>query len=96
MKIKPILRQWPALLLGLCLAASASAADTSAAEEKDPLRATLIESKEKNRGVTIHTNGTSISCIVTSVDDRYVIGRSNQASRIVVRLERIDGLSATF
>jgi hypothetical protein len=77
-------------------AGAAGAADQTSASEKDPLRATLLESKEKNRGVTIHANGASIGCVVVSVDDRYVIGRSNQVSRVVVRLDRIDGVSAMF
>lgn len=77
-------------------AGAVGAADQPSAGEKDPLRATLLESKEKNRGVTIHAHGVSIGCVVVSVDDRYVIGRSNQASRVVIRLDRIDGVSAMF
>lgn len=88
-------RKIAALLFGACISAAACA-ETPAAQEKDPLRATLLESKEKSRGVTIHANGASIGCIVTAIDDRYVIGRSNQATRVVIRLERIDGVSAMF
>ncbi|HEX8987086.1 MAG TPA: hypothetical protein VF816_03930 [Rhodocyclaceae bacterium] len=83
-----------AFIAALALAGVALA-DAPAAE-RDPLRATLLESKEKNRGVTIYVNGASVSCIVTSVDDAYVVGRSNQASRVVIRLDRIDGVSAMF
>jgi len=72
------------------------AADQPSAGEKDPLRATLLESKEKNRGVTIHTNGANIGCVVVSLDDKYVIGRSQQASRVIIRLDRVDGVSAMF
>jgi imidazolonepropionase-like amidohydrolase len=90
-------RYFTALLLTSVVAAgTASAADQTSATEKDPLKATLLESKEKNRGVTIHANGASIGCVVTAVDEHYVIGRSNQASRIVIRLDRIDGVSAMF
>ena len=32
----------------------------------------------------------------TLMDERYVIGRSQQASRIVVRIDRIDSVSAAF
>ncbi len=84
------------LVSALVFSGGARAADPSAANEKDPLRATLIESKERNRGVTIHTHGTSISLLVTAIDDKYVIGRSQQASRIVVRIDHIDGVSAAF
>jgi hypothetical protein len=86
-----------ALAVAFVIAAGAvGAADQPSANEKDPLRATLLESKEKNRGVTIHAHGASIGCVVVSVDDRYMIGRSNQASRVVIRLDRIDGVSAMF
>jgi hypothetical protein len=90
-------RYFTALLLSPVVATGAAgAADQTSANEKDPLKATLLESKEKNRGVTIHANGASIGCVVTSMDDQYVVGRSNQASRVVIRLDRIDGVSAMF
>lgn len=74
----------------------AYATEQAASGEKDALRAILLESKEKNRGVSIHIQGLSIGCVVTSIDDQYVIGRSNQTSRIVIRIDRIDGVSAMF
>lgn len=76
--------------------AGAAGPDAPAASEKDPLRATLMESREKNRGVTVHAAGASIAMVVTAIDSVYVIGRSQAASRIVVRLDRIDGVSAAF
>ena len=82
------------LLLSALLAGPALSSEAVA--EKDPLRAVLLESKEKNRGVAIHANGVSINAVVVSVDDRYVIARSQQSSRIVIRLDRIDGVSAFF
>ena len=89
-----------ALLVAAALAASALVAvpapAAAQAAESDALRAVLLESKEKNRGVAIHANGTTINAVVVSVDDRYVIARSQQSSRIVVRLDRIDGVSAFF
>jgi hypothetical protein len=62
----------------------------------DALRAVLLESKEKARGVTLHVQGQGIGMVVTAIEDGYVIGRSQTTSRIVVRLERIDGVSALF
>jgi hypothetical protein len=85
------------LLLSALLAGPALASE--AAAEKDPIRAVLLESKEKNRGVAIHANGNTINGIngiVVSVDERHVIARSQQSSRIVIRLDRIDGVSAFF
>ena len=81
------------LLLSALLAGPPLASE---AAEKDPLRAVLLESKEKNRGVAIHANGVSINAVVVSVDERYVVARSQQSSRIVIRLDRIDGVSAFF
>ena len=89
--------RWFWLPLFAAIAASRlCAAEVASAAEKDPLRATLLESKEKSRGVTVHAKGASIGCIVVSVDEHYVIGRSQTASRIVVRLDRIEGVSAMF
>ena len=86
------------LLLAFTLVASipAGAAAQTAAAEKDPLRATLLESKEKNKGVVLYAKGASIAMVVTAIDERYVTGRSQQASRIVVRIDQIDGVSAAF
>ncbi len=88
---------YPLLLAGALLASVAfGAAAQSAASEKDALRATLLESKEKSKGVTLHAKGASIAMVVTAIDERYVTGRSQQASRIVVRIDQIDGVSAAF
>ncbi len=76
--------------------ASMVAAAPAVAGEEDPLKAVLLESKEKSRGVNLHVQGNNIGMVVTAVDEHYVIGRSQQASRIVVRLDRIDGVSAMF
>ena len=62
----------------------------------DELRSVLMESKEKNRGIAIYTNGVIVNAVVVSVDDKYVVAKSQQSSRIVIRLDRIDGVSAFF
>ncbi|MFO1305492.1 MAG: hypothetical protein U1F54_17330 [Burkholderiales bacterium] len=62
----------------------------------DELRSVLLESKEKNRGIAIYTNGVTVNAVVVSVDDKYVIAKSQQSSKIVIRLDRIDGVSAFF
>ena len=62
----------------------------------DEMRSVLLESKEKNRGVAIYTNGVTVNGVVVSVDDKYVVAKSQQSSRIVIRLDRIDGVSAFF
>ena len=62
----------------------------------DELRSVLLESKDKNRGIAIYTNGVTVNAVVLSVDDKYVVAKSQQSSRIVIRLDRIDGVSAFF
>ncbi|MES2948267.1 MAG: hypothetical protein V4858_06975 [Pseudomonadota bacterium] len=90
-------RLFPLLLASSIVAAgTAGATEAPVNTEKDALRAVLIESKDKNRGVTIHTNGASIALVVTALDAQYVTGRSQQATRIVVRIDRIDGVSAAL
>jgi hypothetical protein len=89
-----------ALLFAATLAVPALAADPVAAPkatmEQDSLRAVLAESKEKNRGVAIYANGVTINGVVVALDDRYVTAKSQQSSRIVIRLDRIDGVSTLF
>jgi len=86
-----------AVLLSCIIASgTAGAADGPPIGERDVLRAALLESKDKSKGVTLHASGASIPMVVTSLEERYVIGRSQQAGRIVVRLDRIDGVSAAF
>ena len=82
------------LLLSCLLSTAALAADP--VPLSDPLRAVLQESKDKNRGVSLHVNGNSIGMVVTAYDEQYVIGRSQTASRIIIRLYRVDGVSAMF
>ena len=86
-------------LLGSFIMAGATAghaADPSAAGEKDLLRSTLMESREKNRGVVLHFGGSTVAMVVTGIDGTYVTGRSQAVTRIVVRLDRIDGVSAAL
>lgn len=93
-------RSLAVFLLVASLAAPAVAADPVPAPkttiEQDALRAVLAEGKEKNRGVAIYSNGVTINGVVVSVDDRYVTAKSQQSSRIVIRLDRIDGVATQF
>jgi hypothetical protein len=84
------------LVSSIVASGTAGATDMATTAENDPLRSTLMESKKQNRGVTIHVSGNTIAMVVTTLDERYVTGRSQQASRIVVRLDRIDGISTSF
>lgn len=72
----------------------ALAADAAPAEQA--IRALLEQSREKQRGVTLHVNGASVSLVVTEIADGVVVGKNQQSSRIVVRMERIDAAAAMF
>lgn len=88
-------RTFAAILVAVSLAMPlCAAAQTGGAG--DELRSVLLESKEKNRGIAIYTNGVTVNAVVVSVDDKYVVARSQQSSKIVIRLDRIDGVSAFF
>lgn len=97
-------RAWPraaaACCLAFALAAGARAADAppppKAGGDADALRSLLAESKDKNRGVSIYTNGATIQAVVVAVEDRYVIAKNRESGRIVIRLDRIDGVASQF
>lgn len=88
------LRMAAVVLVTAAFALPVAAADPPKGD--DPLKSVLLESKEKNRGVAIYTNGVTINAVVVTVDDKYVVAKSQQSSRIVIRLDRIDGVSANF
>jgi len=94
-------RDAAALCLALTLAMGAQAADPAAPAPAagaagDALRSLLTESKDKNRGVSIYTNGATIQAVVVAVDDRYVIAKNRESGKIVIRLDRIDGVASQF
>lgn len=84
-----------AAILAAAVALPALAADPSKAGD-DPLKSVLMESKDKGRGVAIYTGGVTVNGVVVSVDDKYVVAKSQQSSRIVIRLDRIDGVASSF
>jgi hypothetical protein len=92
----PVSRTLAALLVAASLASPVFAADPPKGGAADALRSVLLESKDKNRGIAIYTNGVTVNAVVVEVDDHYVIAKSQQSSRIVIRLDRVDGVSAFF
>ena len=62
----------------------------------DELRSVLLEIMNETGSIEIYTNGVTVNAVVVSVDDKYVVAKSQQSSRIVIRLDRIDGVSAFF
>jgi hypothetical protein len=93
-------RDIAAFCLAFALALGAQAADppatAKAAGDGDAMRALLAESKDKGRGVSIYANGATIQAVVVAMEDRYVIAKNRESGRIVIRLDRIDGVASQF
>lgn len=64
--------------------------------DTDALLAVLAESRDKNRGVTIYANGTAIPVVVVAFDGPFVIAKNRESGKIVIRLDRIDGVASQF
>ncbi|MGE5490723.1 MAG: hypothetical protein ACM31P_05495 [Actinomycetota bacterium] len=73
-----------ALLFGLAATGGALAAP-------DALHAVLEDSKASGKGLNFYVNGQAIPGVVVSVDDRYLVARSQGQGTIVIRLDRLDG-----
>lgn len=81
----------PFTLAAACTAAMAQAQPTS---DADWIVSVLRSSLETKKGVTLHVHGQAIPLIVTAMNDRFVEGRNQQSSRIVVRIASIDAAIA--
>ena len=55
------------------------------------LRSLLEASKNEKKGVTLWVKGQAIPGLVTNMDGEWVEMRSREFSRIVVKIESIDG-----
>jgi ABC-type sulfate transport system permease subunit len=84
-------------LLAACAVAVALplaiASKSFAAGESDALRAMLEDSKVQQKGLTFYVSGVSVPGIVVNVTDKYVVAKSQAQGTIVLRLDRIDGVS---
>lgn len=97
MQFRPIQQQAArhaiALLVALSftlLAGTANAADSSRGIEQ-----ALSAAQQDKRGITLYVNGQTIAGAVTRVEPGQWVELKNQTSgKIVVRLERIDGIAA--
>lgn len=74
----------------LCLTLAGLSATALAA---DPLRTALEDSKASGKGLTLYVNGQAISGVVVSVDDKYLVAKSQAQGTIVIKLEKIDGVA---
>ncbi len=74
----------------LAAAAATTLASAQSSAGGDWILSVLRSSMETKKGITLHVRGQSVSMLVTNIGDQFVEGRSQQASRIVVRLASID------
>ena len=68
----------------------ASLASAQATPQADSILGVLQTSLQTKKGVTLHINGQAIPMIVTAIGTHFVEGRSQQSSKIAVRLASID------
>lgn len=74
------------LTMGI-IGASAAATDT------DPMRTMLDDSRSQQKGLMFLVSGQQIPGVVVDITDKFVIAKSQAQGRIVIRLDRIDGVS---
>ena len=60
------------------------------ASEADPLRAVLQQSHDDKNGITLVVDGRDVALVVTEIGKDFVVGKSQQHERIVVRIDQID------
>jgi hypothetical protein len=72
------------------IAGLAAATATASAAETNPLMDILSASMKDKKGVTLYVKGQQIGMLVTALDQEFVQGRSQEKSKIVVRISAID------
>ena len=73
------------------LAAALAAGLPAAGKEPDMLKSILEASQTEKKGVTLYVKGQAVPGIVVKMDSDSVELRSREYSRIVFRIEVIDG-----
>ena len=65
------------------------------ADAQHAIEQALAAAQQDKRGITLYVNGQTVGGAVTRIEPGlWVELRNQQASRIVVRLDRIDGVAA--
>ncbi len=77
----------------LAAATAATLPTAVRAADSDALIDLLKASAAEKKGVNVYIDGQPIGMLVTAVDTQYVQGRSQQYSRIVVRLSSIQAVT---
>ena len=89
------IRRTPArhALVALALAVAAGAA--AAADAVKGIEQALVAAQQDKRGITLYVSGQTIAGAVTKVEPGQWVEMKNQTSgKIVVRIDRIDGIAA--
>ena len=89
------IRRTPArhALVALVLAVAAGAA--AAADAVKGIEQALVAAQQDKRGITLYVSGQTIAGAVTKVEPGQWVEMKNQTSgKIVVRIDRIDGIAA--
>ena len=80
-------------LLALVLALAAGAA--AAADAVKGIEQALVAAQQDKRGITLYIGGQTIAGAVTRVEPGQWVEMKNQTSgKIIVRIDRIDGIAA--
>jgi hypothetical protein len=66
------------------------AGNLAQAASSDPLLSILEQSRDDKRGVTVVVDGRDVNLLVTEIGKDFVVGKSQQHERIVVRIDQID------
>ena len=66
---------------------------SESAAGESPLLSILAASQRDKRGVEVTVNGQSIGMLVTKIGDEFVEGKSQQYTRIVVRLASVQAVA---
>ena len=72
---------------------AASAAARAVVAEADAILGVLQASLQTKKGVTLNVKGQAIPMVVTAISAHFVEGRSQQSSKIAVRIASIDAAS---
>lgn len=83
----------PCLATLLVVASATFSAPSLAADPPKALEQALAAMQTDKRGVALHVNGQIIGGAITKVDGGVVEMRGPQGVKIVVRLDRIDGVT---
>lgn len=83
----------PCLAALLVVASATFSAPALATDAPKALEQALAAMQTDKRGVTLHVSGQAIGGAITKVDGGVVEMRGPQGVKIVVRLDRIDGVT---